>query len=596
VNTFLGRISKSTPFRIEGGPFHRDGDIAVFFRGYIANSAAVAETCGVPIVREDTARLFLAAYRRWGRDLQRHVLGEYALAVMDVADGKLLLTQDGVGTRPLFVADLAGRIVFASHLHLMVDELPALRIDEAYLMDHLRMSRHLGLRSPFRDVTRLIGGETLEWSKGKLRRTRIWSLAGVRPIARRSEGEYEEEFRSLLNEAVQSAAPCGSKIWMELSGGLDSSSIASVAARQSLPAEAVSLIFSQTPSVDERPWMRKVIERYGLTWNTFDCEQLLPFSCWPNEPFGEPNLSICTFAYIRAQHNAAAQRGVSVIFSGNGGDHVLLGDKVSPVFLADDLLRGRFASLNRGIRSWQRESIPTRPYRVLLGQEAVGPALDRLRGRTIRNGADLPLPSYLHPDQVRRYRLKDRTRTIAGVPSPTAGGQHFAERVREASVLLSMNVNQYRDAVEIRYPLLYRPLVEFMYAIPWNRKLEPGSDRLLHRRAMAGILPEAVRRRVTKASIAEPCIKGLKAGGTNLLAELTENSRLVHYGLVDESAWRKAVNLAIHGMVDGLSQFMAAVSAEIWLQQIEGAFSRKALSGGGQEQACQPLALQKQRD
>lgn len=579
MNGFIGDISVATPFVVGGEPQYVEGSLSVFFRGWISNRASVLESCGTLRRPADDAELACRAYRRWGRDLQRHVEGEFALVVVDRAGGDVLLTQDGIGVCPLFVGVLAGRLVFTSHLHRLLETGCPLALDEVYLAEQLRFCRHIGDRSPFRGIRRMTGGQTLEWKNGALRPHVAWSLAEVRPSGIGAGGELDEQFRALLADAVTSATT-GERCWTELSGGLDSSSIACCAASLGIPVEAVSLTYPDSPSADERPWMRKVVERWPMPWRQIDGDGLAPFSKWPDAPFGEPNMSICTFAHSEALHRMAAEAGATVLLSGNGGDHVLLGDRVTPVFLADALLGGRFGALNTALAQWRAAGAPTRSWRFMMAETAVRPAIDSLFGRTIRPGQSLPAPSWLHPDLIRRHRLDDRRGGPAGLRDGTVGGQHYRERVREASVLLSMNVNQYRAAVPLRYPLLHRPLVAFMYGLPWEEKLRPGQDRVIQRRALKDILPPAVRRRVTKAGIEEPCMRGLKAGGARLVAELTEGSRLVHHGLVDQASWTRAAGLATRGMVEGLSLFMAAASLEIWLRQTEAAvFLQPKVSG-----------------
>ena len=121
---------------------------------------------------------------------------------------------------------------------------------------------------------------------------------------------------------------------------------------------------------------------------------------------------------------------------------------------------------------------------------------------------------------------------------------------------------------DLRFPLLYRPLVEFMLGIPWEQKLRPECDRYLHRRAMTGILPEQVRLRTDKAGPEEAQFEGLRRDSPWLDLLLTR-PRVVERGYVDARRWSEAVNQARFGRIVSMRHFIAAATLEVWLQQRE---------------------------
>src|SRR5213592_1643298 len=80
------------------------------FHGFLTNAAVVSQRIGRP--REaapvNDAGIVTAAYHAWGADLQRHLAGEFCLAVVDRRPRRVLLTHDGLGLRPIYYA-LKGR-------------------------------------------------------------------------------------------------------------------------------------------------------------------------------------------------------------------------------------------------------------------------------------------------------------------------------------------------------------------------------------------------------------------------------------------------------------------------------------------------------
>jgi asparagine synthase (glutamine-hydrolysing) len=161
---------------------------------------------------------------------------------------------------------------------------------------------------------------------------------------------------------------------------------------------------------------------------------------------------------------------------------------------------------------------------------------------------------------------------------PSVGQQYFAERIATTGYR-AQGVNEpVSSSFEYRHPLLYRPLVEFMAAIPWEQKIQPGQDRSLQRRALQGILPEPIRQRKDKRGPDQACFEGLRSGSWSEL--LLDRPRIVERGYVDERLWRQAVSQARCGCLPTLKHFIAAATLEVWLRQVEDV-RRNVSSGSG---------------
>jgi hypothetical protein len=111
--------------------------------------------------------------------------------------------------------------------------------------------------------------------------------------------------------------------------------------------------------------------------------------------------------------------------------------------------------------------------------------------------------------------------------------------------------------------LLYLPLVQFMGALPWPQKMDPGAERELQRRALSGILPERTRLRRGKRGPAEAIFGGLE-GSRAWVELLTARSALVERGYVDAPGWRDAVGRARAGGGTAVAGFLQACALEAW--------------------------------
>jgi asparagine synthase (glutamine-hydrolysing) len=118
------------------------------------------------------------------------------------------------------------------------------------------------------------------------------------------------------------------------------------------------------------------------------------------------------------------------------------------------------------------------------------------------------------------------------------------------------------------FPFLHRPLAEFALAIPLEQKLQPAESRLLLRRALKDILPEAVFRRKGKGSVSETLCRGLAREWIAIKAML-DGARVVSRGYIDYKEMMSAFDKARHGMDLELKAVFKVLSLEIWLRSIE---------------------------
>lgn len=118
-----------------------------------------------------------------------------------------------------------------------------------------------------------------------------------------------------------------------------------------------------------------------------------------------------------------------------------------------------------------------------------------------------------------------------------------------------------------RHPLLYRPLVEFMLAVPWELKCVAGEDRVLHRAAIASLVPEQVRLRRDKGQPETAILRGLKKNWRHV-QPLTQGRYLADAGAVAPERFRAACERLRHGHISrggAFSYYIAALTFERWM-------------------------------
>ncbi|MGE3910879.1 MAG: asparagine synthase-related protein, partial [Chloroflexota bacterium] len=211
------------------------------------------------------AALVLAAYARWGAACPDRLLGDFAFAIWDRRERQLFCARDHAGVKPFYFATTPDTVAFATEASplLLVPGVSG-RPDDAQIADYLTGDLDDPAATFFAGVRRLPPGHALVADASGTRTWAFWTPDAKRELALASDTEYEEAFRAVFTEAVrcrlQDAGPVGAM----LSGGLDSSAIACVAAGLR-PDDAAgglpvfSCVFDDAPECDERHYQQLVV-------------------------------------------------------------------------------------------------------------------------------------------------------------------------------------------------------------------------------------------------------------------------------------------------------------------------------------------------
>ena len=283
--------------------------------------------------------LILRAWRRWGRDCPNHLLGDYAFAVWDAAKRTLFCARDHVGAKPFYYAFPPNGFVFAGAVEGVLAA-PGVsgELDEESVAEHLTgIALLTTTRTFFKAVRKLPPGHTLTVDCDSLRQgassprsparpERYWRPEHAPRARAASDDAYAEELLEVCTRAVEDRLRGPGPVGAHLSGGLDSSGIAVLAARalrrRGLPAP---LAFSWLPALDgEAPAHAK---EYALIDAVCAQEDLQVSHCAlsPGDVLAVLRRD-GAFPGVHVQMNeeavqrCAAASGVRVLLSGWGGD------------------------------------------------------------------------------------------------------------------------------------------------------------------------------------------------------------------------------------------------------------------------------------
>lgn len=489
--------------RAKGPYVAAGGRHVVALEGWIANREDLARsldlTGDVPADRVMVA----SALVHWGRDALAKLHGDFALAWWDAEERRLLLAADRTGGRSLFYYDLDGGLVFANlaaplFMHPLVP-----RVLDPAMVARAAFVPSLDLENTcFRGVRQLLPGYMLEWTAAAgARVSRYWRLDPRRRLRLRRDEDYVEAARELLDKVVKEALPAEGKTVSMLSGGLDSSAVATTVARLTAPTplhtitmrpDPASPLPAPAPRQFQDEWalaqatarMHPSMVAHGVTATIEPLEDVLRSSFhWG----GRPPVHLMAATWFSAGWRQARQMGATTVFIGRSGNATLSASSLPKVVrpgirdLPQALYLAAMAAGNgAAIAPLLRAFAPEWMCRWRANLLELAPLWQRRtalrRDVAERIGIDDIWRAHIHGDRCaswgRRSRLSLLERTWLTRTLSTC--QHF------------------RDGVERRDPLGDARLAEFCLAIPSDQFTRFGQDRYLARRVLADRLPPEV--------------------------------------------------------------------------------------------------------
>jgi asparagine synthase (glutamine-hydrolysing) len=515
----------------------------------------------------------LALYRAFGIDGLRHAIGDFAFALWDEARRRLVLGCDAMGRRPLYYACSTDDVLWASRARALSAALTSSpELDFEFVADF--MANRPSLAGPFRGISRVPGAHVLVADADGARLQRYYDFDAIERIRYRRDADYEDHFRELLRASVACRLPSSAPVYCELSGGLDSSAIACVAAdvirrRSGTTGQlrTVSYLYDRSPESDESDFVRLVEdELQGTHLHLWESDHPLVGGLPAGFVPDAPTIGLChvnrTDALTR-QMTAASSR---VLLSGMGGDHLFWSQVGQPgPLVADHLAQGRLVHFVRDSLEWSR----------LLRVSFPAVVADGVR-RVVSSSAGTeasPIGTWFHPQFVRSTNLCDRMRPPAvelrfELPSQRAQYHDIWWAARPFALEPCSSAGY----IDRRYPFLDRRMAEFSLGVPIDQKVRFGESRSIVRRSLAGIVPDGVLQRRTKKSPGEALQRGLNDNWTSV-SHLLGDSRVAAYGVVDVVTFRSELQRARLGHAPLSSQLFRTLALELWLRTLEPAGS-----------------------
>ena len=498
------------------------GELCIVFNGEIYNFIELKDELikkGHTFKSNSDTEVILASYNEWGFDCLNHLNGMFAFVIYDNRQKCIFMARDRVGEKPLFYTFDNGKLRFGSELKsLMADPTLTRRVNLEALDCYLAMGFVPGDRCLLDGVNKLPPAHALKFNltSGEIHLWKYWDLPDFDNSGHKdtlSENQLLDELESLLEDSVRRQMAADVPVGVLLSGGVDSSLIAAMAARSASKIKTFTIRFPGHTQFDESAHARLISDHFGTEHIVLDAAEtssdLLPLLAWHfDEPIADSSM-IPTYlvSNLVRQH-------CTVALGGDGGDELFGGyHHHSRLLWLQKRLNLTPISLRKLVAISAQRFLPVGTK----GQNWLQAMAMDLR-------SELPLiASYFD------------VRTRLSLMSPIREWQAIAEPIRSARVpdhvdllqratrmdfqnylsediLAKVDRASMANSLEVRAPLLDFRIVEFAFGkVPTHLKASPCNKKILLKRLAKRLLPKAFDHQ-RKQGFAIPLAEWLKAG------------------------------------------------------------------------------------
>jgi len=483
----------------------------MLFDGRIDNRSELGTILGISsseLSSMPDSRIVLRLFDRWGEPAFERIVGVFSIIVMDIRDGRLLCARDHMGSRVLYYHRSEARFAVATAPEALfaLSWVPRI-LSKEQVADALTGRWLNSERTFYKDIFRVLPGFSVHVCGPTFSKHQFWDPEGIADVRFTNDADYVEAFREKLDAAVRASlrslrVPCAT-----ITGGLDSSSIAVVAADMLAAGGNKLNTYTAVPEsgftreemlgryFDETPYVGQIAKFNG---------NIVPhFIRQSEDPTPEKIAEVIRMCPLFGgtlnaiwgvdMYDAVRSAGHNVMLGGDMGNTTMSYNGWG--LFTELLLAGRWLKLFTEISSLGYR------WRRAVRQFVIAPLIPKplfRRYKQWRRGQNPPWYGYsiIHPEFAAATQVIERAaRENEHFDGPVLRNSRLG-RIRDFRIY-SQSADWFatvraKFGIDFRTPAFSRPLVEFCIGIPEDQYLREGQDRWLIRRAMKGRLPDVV--------------------------------------------------------------------------------------------------------
>ena len=557
--------------------------LAIVFAGQIYNAVKLWQLCGLKDTQQmqtDDPLLILTLYKKFGIDLLDKLNGKFAFGLWDNSLYKLFIARDQIGIESLYYYEDQSVFIFGSSIPLITKFTRIKKeLHTTAFSKYLLFNYNPGSQTLFKDIKKLRPAHYLTQHPGYSEIKRYWQIP-FGDTLKAAETEIAEQLKDHLKRAVKNRLGSGQPTGIFISGGLDSSTVLSLASEFQ---DAWLHTFSYrcpVSSFDESHYA-SAMARYV---NAVHCE--IEYHCQDlfsmpevvrdmSEPFCDVGINIATFLLGKA-----AQGKVKSVLTGDGGDELFGGH---PVYEADKI--ARWADL-----------LPAKIKKLLFKTSALIPDSDQKKNLTVklkRFTESLAFPSsmlshrwriYYHHNELKQLLNTDladqliEDTTLEDIFQYTREADDFdplgkaiySDYQTVVDFYLRRNDLNRRFGLETHFPLLDSSLVAFCARIPSNLKINGWFDtKYILKKSMHGVLPDLILYRKDKLGHSIPLKIWIREDPAvqKFILDLLLDDKLRKRGLFQKKYIQKLVEDHLTKRRNNSHRLWSLAVLEMWLQE-----------------------------
>ncbi|MFM9889652.1 MAG: asparagine synthase (glutamine-hydrolyzing) [Rickettsiales bacterium] len=498
-------------------PMVGNNGTVITYNGEIYNYRELREQLkhGWHFTSNSDTEVILAAYAKWGTDCVDHLRGMFAFAIWD--DGRLFAARDRFGIKPFYYTQVGDVFYFASEIKALLPVMPEIATGPDALAEYLTFQYTIGDRSLFKDVNTLMPGHMLLIEKSQIKIQRYWDVHYDIDWTH-SEQWFSEQLYGLTQDSItlhlQSDVPVGAYI----SGGIDSSLIAIMAAKEpAFARQGFHGKFTQFPGYDESAYARIASDHANIALHEIDItsqdfvDHISQVIYHLDHPVAGPG------SFPQYMVSKLAAQHVKVVLGGQGGDEIFGGYARYLIAYLEQCLKaaidgtykdGNFIVTPESIipnLTLLQEYKPL--IRQLFSDNLFGP-LDERYMRLIDKSTDMA--QEIDWSQLDRAGILSRFLAIfnvkrLGQPESFFDSMtHFDFKCLLPALLHVEDRMAMAHGLESRVPMLDHKIVEFAATIPASFKFAGGKLKHLIKQTFVDELPEKLTHRRDKMGFPVP--------------------------------------------------------------------------------------------
>lgn len=557
-------------------PMRDPGGNLLVFNGEIYNYIELRKELGEDRFSSTSdTEVILHAYRKWGIDCVQHLRGMFAFALWDEEKKKLFCARDRFGIKPFYYTVVDDVFYFASEIKALLPVLPAIETDVNGLKEYLTFQFCLEGKTLFKGVQELPPAHLLEVSRQSQSPRRYWEVYYNLDF-HHTERYFEERLTELVLDSINVHKRADVPIGAYLSGGLDSSIVASVAARENAADfEGFTGKFTVSEKYDESQYAEAVARNSGFRLNQIDItaadflNNVEKVIYHLDHPIAGPG----SFPQYMVSQLVKTRR--KVVLGGQGGDEIFGGYVRYLIAYFEQCIKAAIdGTMHSGNFVVTYDSIipnlcTLRQYKPLLKEfwrEGLFEDIDKRYFRLVNRAPSLG-------DEVRwellgDYDIFDTFRNLFGAKNVGKESYfdsmtHFDFKTLLPALLHVEDRVSMAHSVESRVPFLDHPLVELAATMPADVKFKDGQMKNVLKNSTAQFLPKEILERKDKMGFPVPLSEWMRNEARDFVMDTLSNSKAQSREYIDNG--KVIAELASEPQYG--RKLWGLLSLEIWQQQ-----------------------------